>query len=175
MTQQRPPQDNLKALIGREETSTAPEEIGRAFIRLFAMATDDWNPLYHDQAAAKQSRHRGIVAPPTLVCETGQYHHGHLGPSGGFQARSPLPPILAGGVRVGNEYQFFRTVRPSDVVTARSRLVEVTREQGRSGPLAFLTSEITYTNQKGQLLAINRETMLHRVVSPEQGGRHAAP
>ena len=176
MTIQNPPADDgLDTLIGREEVFTAPDEIGHAFIRLFAMATEDWNPVYHNQGVAAQTTHGGIIAPPTLIGETGHFHQGPVSEGGGFPDRLPLPPILAGGVRVGNEYEFHQPVKPSDIVTARIRLVEIRREQGRSGPLAFVVSLFTYTNQHNELLATNYETMLHRIVSAEQGGGHAAP
>ena len=64
--------DELRGWIGREVAYTAPDEIGRAGIRYFALALGDDNPLYRDEAFAAQTRHGGIVAPPTLVCETNQ-------------------------------------------------------------------------------------------------------
>ena len=66
--------DELKAWIGREVTYAAPEELGRAAIRYFALASGDGNPLYYDEAIARRSRHGGIIAPPTLVCETNQIY-----------------------------------------------------------------------------------------------------
>ena len=38
--------DELKSWIGREVTYTAPEELGQASIRYFAMALGDDNPLF---------------------------------------------------------------------------------------------------------------------------------
>lgn len=64
--------DELKSWIGREATYTAPEELGRASIRYFAMALGDDNPLFYDAAFARDTRHGGVIAPPTLVCETNQ-------------------------------------------------------------------------------------------------------
>ena len=55
--------DEVRALVGRTATYTAPEPLGRAAIRYFATAVGDDNPAYLS----------GDVAPPTLVCETNQF------------------------------------------------------------------------------------------------------
>ena len=47
--------DELKSWIGREVTYRAREEIGRASIRYFALAIDDENPLYQDDAYAREA------------------------------------------------------------------------------------------------------------------------
>ena len=40
----------LMAMVGLEACYTAPEELGRASIRYFAVAVGDHNPLYTDDA-----------------------------------------------------------------------------------------------------------------------------
>ena len=65
--------DELKSWIGRKVSYTAPEELGRASIRYFALALGDDNPLYRDEEFARKTRHGGIIAPPTFICETNQY------------------------------------------------------------------------------------------------------
>ena len=64
--------DDLKAWIGREATYTAPEELGRASLRYFALALADDNPIYSDPEFAKGTVHGDVIAPPTFVCETNQ-------------------------------------------------------------------------------------------------------
>jgi hypothetical protein len=45
----------------------------------------------------------------------------------------------------------------------RWRLVDIyERETSRAGVLIFVVSEARYTNQKGELLAVNRETNIHQ-------------
>ena len=39
----------------RRESYTAPEELGRASIRYFALAIGDYNPLYVDKRAAERA------------------------------------------------------------------------------------------------------------------------
>ena len=63
--------DELKSWIGREALTRRPRN---SVVRPSAISRSPRRPqsLYHDEALAKGSRHGGIVAPPTLVCETNQ-------------------------------------------------------------------------------------------------------
>jgi acyl dehydratase len=150
---------NVKQWIGREASYTAPEELGRAAIRCFAQALQDDSPLYRDEAFARQTRFGGIVAPPTLVCETNQYVSATPDSSGygGHDWGLPLPHSRM--VRVANEYDFMRPVRPSDVITATWRIVDINERLTRLGQMVFVESEVLYVNQFDQLLARNRETV----------------
>ena len=151
--------DEVRALVGRTATYTAPEPLGRAAIRYFAIATGDDNP-----------RHlAGDVAPPTLVCETNQFvtlprdANGFAGHGWGFH----LPGTRE--VRGGNAYRFHRPVRPDDVVTARWEVTDVTeRTTGGGQSMVIVTSLATYTNQGGDLLVENEETLIY-VALPTSG------
>ncbi|MFN3974668.1 MAG: MaoC family dehydratase N-terminal domain-containing protein [Dehalococcoidia bacterium] len=148
-------------LVGKEFTFTAPEEVGRGFIRLFAMAIGDLNPLYVNWEVASRGPYGDIVAPPTFICETTPYYQGEVDEEGGFTERVRLP--LGQTIRAGNDYTFHRLLRPSDIITARWRISDIYERQGRSGRLLFLVVDITYTNQHGELLAENRETLAYRI------------
>ena len=152
---------DIIGLLDKEWVFTAPEEIGRASIRRFAQAIGDANPLYHDATHAGESKYEGIIAPPTMVCETLQYMAGGLNEAGGNDQRPVLP--LDGEIRGGNEYTLFKPLRPEDILTVRWRAADVTEKEGRSGKLVFLVSQIVYTNQHSTTLAVNRETTIYRV------------
>jgi acyl dehydratase len=155
--QQLPPE--VTALMGKEFTFNAPEEIGRSGIRKFAMAVGDMNPLYLDGDFAAATRFGGIIAPPTLVCETCQYLTGDVNEDGGFAQATMVNP---GGRlhRGGNDYRFFQPLRPDDIITATWRMAEAHWRQGRNGRLLFVITEISYTNQRREPLATNRETLI---------------
>lgn len=153
--------DALKACVGREVTYVAPEPIGRASIRYFAAATADTNPVYSDEALASLSRHGGIIAPPTMVCETGQFYVAPQGKDGYFGHRWELPIESDRNIRGGNEYELLQPVRPDDTITVTWRIVDIyERETRKGGAMIFVISEARYSNQRGELLAINRETTI---------------
>jgi hypothetical protein len=138
--------DEVKAWIGKEATYTAPEELGRASIRYFALAVG------HEPTDAD-------VAPPTMICETAQYLEGGHG-RGGHRWDLPVEGLSA--IRGGNNYEFFRRVTYTDVITARWRLEDISEKLTSSGKkMLIVTSSISYENQKGELLATNRETLIY--------------
>jgi acyl dehydratase len=154
--------DELRAMIGREATYTAPEELGRASIRVFALAIGDDNPLYRDDDFARANGYDDVIAPPTLVCETNQFidtlrdprTHGH-----DWGITVPNTRLIRGG----NEYTFARPVLPSDRVRVRWRIDDITERMARDGKaMLVVTSTATYTNQNDELLATNTETIIHQ-------------
>ncbi|MFI6531951.1 MaoC family dehydratase N-terminal domain-containing protein [Nonomuraea sp. NPDC050547] len=140
-----------------EVTYTAPEELGRAAIRYFAQAVGDANPLYTDDAYAREHGYDGVIAPPTLIFETNQFtglprdadgYCGHTWDLGFPGTRL---------VRGGNTYELHQPVRPADVITVTWRLGDVVRKAGK----IFVTSTAIYTNQHADLLAVNEETLIY--------------
>ena len=159
--------DEIRALVGREAVYTAPEELGRAAMRYFALAVGDENLLYTDDGYARAAGHGGVMAPPTLVCETNQYAglrrnaDGYAGHEWGIE----IPRTRL--VRGGNGYVFHRPVRPSDVLTVTWRITDVTEKENRQGQaMVVVTSTASYRNQDGDLLTENEETLVY-VALPE--------
>ncbi|MFE0150343.1 MaoC family dehydratase N-terminal domain-containing protein [Nonomuraea sp. NPDC059007] len=140
-----------------EVTYTAPEELGRAAIRYFAQAVGDANPLYTDDAYAREHGYDGVIAPPTLIFETNQFTGLSRDPDGycGHTWDLDFPGTRL--VRGGNTYEFHQPVRPADVITVTWRLGDIVRKAGK----IFVTSTATYTNQHADLLAVNEETLIY--------------
>jgi acyl dehydratase len=154
--------DDLKAWIGREATYTAPEELGRASIRYFALALRDDNPVYCDADFARRTVHGDIIAPPTFVCETNQIINRPLDENGYIGHHWSLPLSSGRFIRGGNEYEFFQPVRASDRVSVTWKIIDIYERHTRKlGTLIFVVSEARYTNQDKSLLAINRETNIY--------------
>ena len=154
--------DELRACIGREASYTAPEEFGRGALRYFALALDDDNPIYCDDRFAAATRHGGVIAPPTFVCETNQIFRQPLDENGYIGHHWSLPLPSTRFIRGGNEYEFHQPVRPDDRVTVTWKIVDIyERETRKLGALVFVVSEGRYVNQRGELLAVNRETNIY--------------
>ena len=151
----------LQSLVGRSATYHAPDEIGRAAIRYFAIAIGDTNPLYTDAEYARANGHEDVIAPPTYVVESNQYMtglpdaEGYIGHSWGIE----VPDTRT--IRGGHEYEFFRHVYPTDRLTVHWKITDVSEKEMRDGRAMLLVdSEARYENQDGELLAINRETLI---------------
>ena len=50
-----------------EVYDTEPFEVTLERIHLYAEGTEDFNPFYFDEEAAKNSQFEGLIAPPTIV------------------------------------------------------------------------------------------------------------
>jgi acyl dehydratase len=144
--------EELAARIGEERVYTAPEALGRAAIRYFALATGDTDPAHL----------AGDVAPPTLICETNQYaglprdDDGYAGH--GWHLDVPGTRLVRGG----NSYRFERPAGPDDVITARWKLAGMTeRVTGGGKRMLVVTSVATYTDQTHRILAVNEETLIY--------------
>jgi acyl dehydratase len=158
--------EEITALVGTTATYTAPDELGRAAIRYFARAVGDDNPLYTDEAFARTHGYDGVVAPPTLICETNQYadrprdEDGYAGHS--WEIEVPRTRLVRGG----NAYAFFRPVRPDDVITATWRIAAASERTSSAGtPMLIVESVASYTNQRGELLATNTETLIYQALA----------
>ena len=152
--------ERLKATVGQEIVLRAPDEMGRSSLRQYALAIGDFNPLYSNPEFAQANGLRDVMAPPTLICDTWQYVDSDMDERGDLLGRGPIRELE--GLRAGNEYEFFQTIHPDDVITAHWAVKDVYEKTGRTGSLVFQVIETTFYNQSDELLARNTETMFYR-------------
>lgn len=153
--------EELRALEGQTRSYTAPEPLGAAAGRYFALAVGDDNPLYRDPSYAREHGLDGVTAPLTLICETNQYADLPMNEEGYAGHTWDLDIPGTRQVRGGNRYVFHRRIRPDDIVTATWRIAGLTEKTTRAGQdMLIVLSEARYTNQDGELLAENEETIV---------------
>jgi acyl dehydratase len=158
--------EELKAWIGREAHYPAREELGRASIRYFALALGDDNPLYVDDAFAKKAGYPSVIAPPTLICESCQYAHRAPNADGYIGHEWHLPVPNARLIRAGNDYEFMRPVLPTDRISVTWTLESIVEKpSSRGGTQLFVSSVARYRDVRGEVVAINRETIVYQPLS----------
>lgn len=88
-------------------------------IRLFAEASDDFNPVHLDEAFASKTAYRGRIAHGLLTASFGSAVVGTILPG-------------AGSIYVSQTLSFHLPVRIDDVVTIRITVVSLDQESARA-------------------------------------------
>ena len=138
--------EELRNLIGKE-VGRRVTEIEKGAIRKFAQAIDDPNPLWQEEAYAKDSKWGSIIAPPTFIsyCKTDM-------PEINF----PLKRMLHGE----DEIEYYNPIRAGDTISSICKVVDIYEKQGKKGPMIFTVLETSHTNQKAELVAKNRISII---------------
>src|SRR5207253_83433 len=59
------------------------------------------------------------------------------------------------------EFEYLKPIRPGDVLTARGRTKDVFEKEGkRGGKMLFVITETEFTNQRGEVAAYSRSTLI---------------
>ena len=124
-------------------------EVEKGAIKRFAEAVGDANPSWNDEAAARKSRYGGIVAPPTFLRSVRLDR-----PQLPFD--TPFYRLLDGG----SQWEYFEPIRVGDRITAVATIVEMSERTGRLGIMLLTTIDFTYTNQLGEVVATQRNTLI---------------
>ena len=145
--------NEVEACVGATAVYTAPEELGKASIRAFALAIGSDPDRWSD------------AAPPTLIFETCQLTglserdvSGYLGHDWGL----PLP-VPCTMIRGGNDYRISRPARPEDVITTSWEITRIRERHDAEGvPLLVVVAEAVYAAADGGQIASNTETLIYR-------------
>ncbi len=145
--------DEMRAAQGVwGESRTAPP-ITETDIRRWAMATHypETPPrIYWDAEYAAATRWGGIIAPPDFNPFAWPVER----PKGGSPAlagqRPDGKPLT--GMNGGQTDTYGAPMRPGDVISARTRLVDWNEREGRLGHTLYVRSEIEWRNQNGELV-----------------------
>jgi hypothetical protein len=127
----------LKSLIN---VPFGPEvyEIEKGMVARFVDAIEDHNPRWQG------------VAPPTFPAALVPRELLHRL----FNAPGPLKRLLNGG----SELEYFQPIRPGDVISVTGNLTRLKQAAGKEGPTLFMVTEITCTNQRGEVVVKGKNT-----------------
>lgn len=144
--------ERTKQMTGQEvrERQQWNTEVTMDAIKHYVYGTDDDNPLWHDPEYAAKTKHKQILAPPGFVVSV-LYPILH-----GAPVKAPLSSLI-GGVK----YEWYKRIYLGDKLRAHSKQKDFFEKKSKSGRrLNFVISEITYTNQHNEVVAIANGTMI---------------
>ena len=150
MTDESAITEGMKKMIGHEWGPNS-YEVDKRWIRTFAEAIEDPNPLFYDEEYAKKTRFGGIIAPtgfPTALRQE----------EGGEWLKAEPCSLNTGTLNGGNELENVKPIRPGDTITVLDKLVDIKEKETKRGTMLFFSFERTYTNQNGEVVAIGRNT-----------------
>ncbi len=143
--------EELKDKIGTE-LEPVVYEIEKGMLKRFARAVGDPNPLWQDDDYAAKSSFGGIIAPPTFVMT--------LGFDKVVERLTSDPSQTI--IHATTELFCCLPVRPGDVITATTRIAAVRQRQSKAGKTAFVNFDITYKNQRQEVVAKCRQMAIIR-------------
>ncbi len=122
-------------------------------IRRWAMATyypEKPPRVYWDIEYAKSSKYGGIIAPPDFNPFAWSLERPATVARGLSGARPDGKPLT--GMNGGQTDTYGVPMRPGDVISARSRLVDWEEREGRLGHTMYVRTEIEWRNQRDELV-----------------------
>jgi acyl dehydratase len=141
-------------------------EVERGAIKKYADAVGDRNPLYWDEEYARNSRYGSIIAPPGFFGWPVKWTEAMpFITSGGIMdalteamTKQGTPFILDGG----GELEFKFPVRPGDIITASTKLVDIRERDAKGTIMYFCVFENSFINQNGALVIKALQTIIFR-------------
>ena len=115
-------------------------EIERGMVRKFAEAIEDPNPAWQE------------VTPPTFpaaLVPTSLVHRL-------FNAKTSLKRLLNGT----SDLEYLQTIRIGDTISVTAKLTRLRQVAGQEGPTLFMFTEITWTNQRGEVAVKGKNTYI---------------
>lgn len=156
----------MRAFIGKTgERVEAWGVVDEEYLRRFAQAVPDGDPLYWDEEYARKSMFKGLTVPPTMCTYmtdrrplsefTGSLHANEgQRPERGRLPRLPAVPSLnRGGLQGGLEVEIYQYPKLGDRISYQRRYADIQERTGGDGrPILVTKTETTYWNQNNEVL-----------------------
>jgi acyl dehydratase len=125
-------------------------------IQRYAKAIGDLNPLFNEPDFASKTKYGRLLAPPGF---TGWPVKAGLDMFKLVESlvKAGAPSRLLDG---GVEFEFFEPVGAGDLLTATTKIANMTERETRLGKTIFTTLETTFVNQKGNVALKSRSTLI---------------
>ncbi len=149
--------EEMKAQIGWT-SSPWSYEVTRTSVRAFARGVGYTDLVYYDVESARKAGYRDLPAPTTYL-GTAIFIPGQsddflpFAPGSHPSVDHGLPGLLDGGT----ETEYFGDICAGDTLTCVNKLDDLfTKESKGLGTMLIMSSESTYTNQDGKVVAVQR-------------------
>jgi len=157
--------DRVKSALGTP-FSVQTGTVTTTDLQRFAVASDDYNPIYFDDQAALGAGHEGLAAPPLYLSSVLGWGAGppesELRADGIGNELAMLPIDGVSLMGVGQELEFLGPVRAGMAFRLVSTLEDVEIKHGRSGAFLLLTIAREFTNAAGGVITRCRESYVGR-------------
>jgi hypothetical protein len=131
--------EELQSLVN---VSFGPDvyDIEKGMVKKFTEALDDPNPRWQTET------------PPTFpaaLVPTRLIHRL-------FNVKGPLKRLLNGA----SELEYLQPIKAGDVISVTGTLTRLRQVAGAEGPTLFIFTEMTYTNQRGEVVVKGKNTYI---------------
>ncbi len=129
-------------------------EVEKGQLKFFAKATGETNPIYMDEAAAKDAGYASLPAPPTFCFSLN------------LAQPDPFAKYIEMGIDLGKvlhgeqNFEYLEPVCAGDTITLQDQVTDIFDKKG--GALEFMVTETTATNQDGKTVAKMTSTTVVR-------------
>lgn len=165
--------------VGRQgEPMRATSALERDTLRRFVQAIMDRDPLYFNDEYAASTVFRKVVAPPLYPVHAFRTApeapdplqsvqrdpdaDGTAGNDGVYFGLEPIAHPFKRLLNGGNEIEFYRCLELHERCVARARYANVSLKEGKSGAMLLVEIETEFRTEAGELLLINRQTLIWR-------------
>ncbi len=131
-------------------------EVEKGRLRFFAKATGQNDPVYTDEAAARDAGHRSLPVPPTfLVCLNSD-----VTAASGIDRMKVLKLDLGRILHAEQAFDYHKMACAGDTLHFATTLTDVYDK--KNGALHFVVSTTRVTNQNGEHIGDLRSTLVER-------------
>ena len=122
-------------------------------LRFFAKSIGETNPIYIDEAAARDAGHPGLPLPPTFL-----FSLEFQIPSNAW--RDELGIITSRILHGEENFNYHRMAYAGDTLQFETHIADIYDKKG--GALSFVVRESRVTNQRGEHVADLRSVLVHK-------------
>ena len=115
-------------------------DIEKGMLKKFAEAIEDENPKWLEEAPPTFP---AVLVPKELLNKL-------------FNADIPLKRLLNGT----SELEYIKPIKAGDVISVTAKLTRLRQVKGAEGPTLFMFTEMTYTNQRGEVVVKGKNTYI---------------